>query len=326
MKRRLVNLRDEVPLLDIQSFGRASHPPTPAERFQIALTVRRVPEVMVRVTGGARTVAGVKRHLNYIGRDGELALETDLGYRLGGPGVEGHLAQDWDLDLDELAADRSIRGRKPVKLVHNVFFSMPPGTPAEKVLAAVRRLAQNEWQLKHRYALALHTDQPHPHVHVVLKGMSEEGKRLNIRKATLRSWRAQFAANLRERGVAANATERAVRGQIRVNKLPGIYRAMERGESTQLRARRIQIMDEAVGRAAISDPGREPLVKTRGAVVEGWLATIARLRARGDHRLADDAREFVDQMPRVQTEKAMLADRMLGVARQRSIDSSHRSR
>jgi hypothetical protein len=145
MKRRLVNLRDEVPLLDIRSFGHSSHPPTPAERLKIALTVRRTPEVMVRVTGGARTVGGVKRHMNYVGRDGELALETDLGYRLEGPGVEGHLVRDWDLDLDQLAADRSIRGRKPVKLVHNILFSMPPGTPAEKVLTAVRQLAKNEW-------------------------------------------------------------------------------------------------------------------------------------------------------------------------------------
>jgi len=37
-------------------------------------------------------------------------------------------------------------------------FSMPPGTSAEKVLKAVRRLALNEWQLKHRYAMTLHND------------------------------------------------------------------------------------------------------------------------------------------------------------------------
>ena len=152
------------------------------------------------------------------------------------------------------------------------------------------------------------------------------GRRLNIRKATLRSWRTEFAENLRELGVAANATERAVRGQIRTNKPTGIYRALQRGESTQLRARQIQIMREAAEKAEIPDPGREVLLKTRGAVVEGWLATIARLRASGDHRLADDAREFVDQMPRVQTEKAMLADRMLGPARPRSIDPLHTMR
>jgi hypothetical protein len=45
--------------------------------------------------------------------------------------------------------------------------------------------------------------------------VSEQGERLNIRPPTLRKWRRDFAANLRELGVAANATERAVRGQVK---------------------------------------------------------------------------------------------------------------
>jgi len=36
-------------------------------------------------------------------------------------------------------------------------------------------------------------------------------------------------------------------------------------------------------------------------------------------------REFVDQMPQVQTEKAMLADCVLGLARQRAVDPLHRA-
>lgn len=320
MTKRIVDLRDGAPLLDIQSLGRATHPPTQAERMKIALTVRRVPEVMVRVSGGARTAAGVKRHMSYIGREGEVELETDMGFTPEGPAIQDSLVKDWDLDLDQLEASRSIRGRKPVKLVHNVIFSMPPGTPAEKVLNAVRQLAQNEWQLKHRYAMALHTDQPHPHVHVVLRAMSEEGKRLNIRKATLRSWRSKFADNLRELGVAANATERAARGQIKISKPGDIHRAMERGESRQLHARRFQIAREAREKITTLDPGRETLLGTRYAVVEGWRSIIARLRANGDHQLADAARHFVDQMPRVQTERSTLRDQMTEIARHRPID------
>ena len=78
-------------------------------------------------------------------------------------------------------------------------FFQPPGTPATKVLQAVRRFATNEWALKHRYAMVLHTNEPHPHVHVVVKAMSEQGKRLNIRKPTLRAWRTQFAESARTR-------------------------------------------------------------------------------------------------------------------------------
>ncbi|MBK7250663.1 MAG: relaxase/mobilization nuclease domain-containing protein [Gammaproteobacteria bacterium] len=105
------------------------------------------------------------------------------------------------------------------------MFSMPPGTPPQKVLSAVRNFAREEFYGQHRYAMVLHTDEPHPHVHLVLKAVSEQGVRLNIKKATLRHWRSQFASHLRVQGVAANATERAVRGESRSAKKDGIYRA-----------------------------------------------------------------------------------------------------
>jgi type IV secretory pathway VirD2 relaxase len=113
------------------------------------------------------------------------------------------------------------------------MLSMPPGTPAKGVLEAARNFAREEFALKHRYALVLHTDEPHPHVHLVVKAVSEQGVRLNIKKATLRAWRHEFARHLRQQGIAANATERAVRGETRVHKADGVYRAMLRGDSSQ---------------------------------------------------------------------------------------------
>jgi len=49
---------------------------------------------------------------------------------------------------------------------------------------------------KHRYAMVLHTDQAHPHVHLVVSAHDRENGRLNINKADLR-WREQFARHLR---------------------------------------------------------------------------------------------------------------------------------
>jgi hypothetical protein len=60
--------------------------------------------------------------------------------------------------------------------------------------------------------MALHTDEPHPHVHVFVKAMSESGQRLDIRKSTLRGWRESFAEQQRELGVPAHASSRHVRG------------------------------------------------------------------------------------------------------------------
>jgi type IV secretory pathway VirD2 relaxase len=246
MPKRLIDTRVGVPLLEIASYGRRGPGRrdrlSPAEVQQIARTVRRTPEVMVKVLSrGGQDLGAVRRHLDYLRLrdDGELDLETDDGQRLSGPGVSKELLEDWDLDIEEhrRQSDLDARRSRSPKLIHKLMFSMPAGTPPEKVLAAVKNFAREEFGLKHRYAMALHTDEPHPHVHMVVKAISEQGVRLHIRKATLRDWRREFARNLQALGVAANATERAVRGESRASKPDGIYRSEERGECRRTRER-----------------------------------------------------------------------------------------
>jgi type IV secretory pathway VirD2 relaxase len=312
MKKRIIDLRDATaPLLDIVSYGRGGKSLTPTQKEHIARTVRRVPEVMVKVSGGARTVAGVERHVDYIGREGKLGLEADTGDHLDGKGFERQLTEDWDLDLEahERQTERSIRGRRTPKLVHNIIFSMPPGTSSDKVLQAVRKLALNEWQLKHRYAMALHTDDDHPHVHVVVKAVSEQGQRLNIRKATLRAWRQQFASNLRELGVAANATERAVRGKTKTHRSNGAWRAANREGSTLIQERERRVLREwSEGKLTFGN-GEEKLERTREAVLDGWRGVSARLKADGEHELGARVDSFLAQMPPAKTEKRLLVER-----------------
>jgi hypothetical protein len=114
---------------------------------------------------------------------------------------------------------------------------MPAGTRPELVLKAVQAFCREEFSLSHRYALALHTDEPHPHVHVVVKALTDQGQRLNIRKDTLRAWRIEFAKHLRALGVAANATSRSDRGNTQSWKRDGIYRAALRDDSSYERDR-----------------------------------------------------------------------------------------
>ena len=186
---------------------------------------------------------------------------------------------------------------------------MPPGTPADRVLRAVHKFALNEWQLKHRYAIALHTDDDHPHVHVVVKAVSEQGQRLNIRKATLRAWRQQFAANLRELGVAANATERAVRGETRTHDPMAPAGGDTRGPILiQERKRRI-IREWSEGQLNFGT-GEGRLARTREEVLEGWYRISARLKADGDFELGRRVESFVAQMPPAKTEKRALIDQL----------------
>jgi hypothetical protein len=293
------------PLLDLASYARRGPGRrdrlSPAEVQQIARTVSRTPEVMVKVlSGGGQGLRAVRRHLDYLGRAGELELETDDGERLQGKETAKALLEDWDLDLDSdrRHADLSAaNGRRPPKLVHKLMFSMPPGTPADKLQAAVRNLAREEFALNHRYVTVLHTDEPHPHVHMVVKAVSEQGKRLNIRKATLREWRRGFARHLRAQGVAANATERVVRGETMKPMKDGIYRAMRRGDSSHMHERVRAVAGEAERGKGQAELGKARLIASRLEVEKGWRALAGNLIQQGHVELARHVNRFVPQMP-----------------------------
>jgi hypothetical protein len=305
------------PLLDIASYarrgpGRRDHL-TASEIALIERTVHRVPEAMVKVLPkDSNRISSVARHLNYIGRKGDLELETDDGERLRGKDAGLQLVEDWDLGLDEYRRDgslSSVKGRAP-KLVHKIMLSMPAGTPATGVLEAARNFAREQFALKHRYALALHTDEPHPHVHLVVKAVSEQGERLNIRKATLREWRSEFARHLREQGISANATERAVRGQSRTTKSDGIYRAIARGESTHLRERVEGVAGDLRDGKVTVGRGKTAMTQTRSMVTAGWHAAQAALEGAGRQELARFVRTFAERMPSATTEREQLLEQL----------------
>ena len=302
------------PLLNIASFarrgpGERSGRLTPEQIDHIRRTVRRDPEVMVKVLSrGAGDFKAVVKHLDYIGRRGKVELETDDGDRLTGR-ASADLLNEWDLDIDELRRQGDLNtanGRQAPKLVHKLMFSMPPGTPPDKVLAAVRNFAREEFWGKQRYAMALHMDEPHPHVHVVLKAISEQGLRLNIKKATLRHYRSEFARNLRLLGVAANATGRAVRGEARSSWKDGIYRASRRGDSIFVRARTEAAAEELMTGRSYANTGMHRLSATRQSVVQAWALVASRLTVEGNHELVNDVQNFVASMRPSRTDRELL--------------------
>lgn len=317
--------RGSEPLFNLASYARRG--PGRRDRLssgeiaQISRTVRRVPEVMVKVLSrGGQDLKAVGRHIDYLRdrEDGEREVETDDGRKLSGASVTQELLEDWDLELEahRNRSDLSVRGGGSQKVVHKVLFSMPAGTPPEKVLTAVKNLAREEFELQHRYLMVLHTDEPHPHVHLVLKAVSEQGVRLHIRKQTLRHWRQEFARHLRALGVEANATERAVRGQTRQAKKDGIYRASMRGESSHMRERAEAVARELARGGARPEPRKLKLKETRDEVQRGWAA-LSEILIR-DHQpdLAAQVRRFAQQMPPAMTERERLASELVEHTRQ----------
>ena len=154
MPKRLFRIREGEPLLDVVSYGRGGPREsggrlTPAQVEQIRRTVQRVPEVMVKVLPRASNdLKAAGKHLDYIGRNGKLELETDGGELLEGRRGKA-LLEEWDLDIDDVRRQGELvgtTGRKPPKLIHKLIFSMPAGTPADRVLTAVRNLAREEFR------------------------------------------------------------------------------------------------------------------------------------------------------------------------------------
>jgi type IV secretory pathway VirD2 relaxase len=317
MPSSAIRVDRERPLLDLRSFARPGPGGrvhfSPAQLEQIARTVSRTSEVVVKVSGGASSTAGAIAHLRYVDRNGKLEIETDEGERLKGKGIEKDITADWDLDSMTAHGRGPYRrraGPRPAKLVHNVILSMPKGTSPEKLLLASRDFAREEFALKHRYVLALHTDQDHPHVHLVVKAVSEEGKRLNIRKATLRKWRGLFAQHLRARGVAANATERAVRGQTRSGFKDGIHRAAVRGDSRYLLERVNRVAQELRNGGLKPHRGKTKLLETRRDVIAGWHAAADALLDAGQGALAEKIWGFIGGMQRPLTTDEQLAAKL----------------
>lgn len=194
-------------------------------RRRIAATVRRAPQVMVKVTGGGRCMRAIAAHLRYISKNGRLDIEDDRGESIVGASAVRDLVADWRFSGGLIAEDHGPGGRRET---FNIMLSMPRGTDPLAVLRAAREFARIELT-GHKYALVLHDHQANPHVHISVRAEGRRGQRLNPRKADLHRWRALFAEKLRELGVDAEATRRPTRGATRTYEQLWRLKARESG-------------------------------------------------------------------------------------------------
>jgi hypothetical protein len=256
-------------------------------RREVRLVVKRAPQVMVKVTGGGRGMAVIRAHMNYIDREGDGLIDQD-GELHKGREAHREIARQWAREGTPIP-ERSDR-----REAFNIMWSMPAGTDSGKLLRAVQALAARHFA-GHKYVMALHTHQANPHVHLVVRAESDTGVRLNPRKADLHEWRMEFAAELRERGIAAAASRQAARGVVK-NYLD-IWQVKAQGES-RLRNQRPSYKDSQVARDTRADARR------------AWSGVAAALaqsdRGKEDRDLARRVLEFVNTMP-VGRERAILA-------------------
>jgi hypothetical protein len=305
--------------IEIISYGRKG--PADRDRFsavqlgQIARTVRRTPEVMVKVTGGGGSAGAVAAHLAYISGESGSEIETDYGDAVDKEGRK-ELLKTWHLELTSGQYRRGQDGThlpRQLKLTHNIVLSMPRPTPPEAVLAAARKFAREQFGAKYSSAMALHTHQEHPHVHLVVKAEGLDGRRLHIDKRMLREWREHFAQLMRDQGIPANATPRVVRGRNKTFTRDAIFRT-DPSKSRAFHARVVSVMKELDTAGTIRDSARSRLLATRKAVVEGWMGIAKTLDAQGEFVLAGDVRYFAMHLPSVLTDREKLAKDVVAYA------------
>lgn len=196
----------------LQSGGKAGR-----VRAQIDRTVRKVPEVMVKVTnkkGAGRGMAAIREHLDYISRNAQVEIEDQNQEVFNDRQALRQLKESWQVSGRRRIPDEAANGRGLDAV--NLMFSMQPGTPPEIVKDAVRDLLAEEFRGR-EYLFVLHTDKAHPHVHVCIKTQATKDlRRLRHGRPELQRWREGFAEHLRQRGIEANATPRPTRGQTRL--------------------------------------------------------------------------------------------------------------
>ena len=217
MRQKSESIEPKVPALRARA-GKARQIKTTAERAQmvrdrLARTIRKVPEVMVKITSSCKGMKQIGRHIDYISRKGQIDLEDQDGLVVTGRDQLKDLKEEWRIGGAEELGDDSNR-----RDTFNIVFSMPAHTDEVSMKRAVRAFAAVEFD-GHQYVFAYHTqatdpdpDPPaHPHVHLSVKTQSRSGRRLNPRKADLQRWREDFAGQLRAHGIEANATSRLAR-------------------------------------------------------------------------------------------------------------------
>jgi hypothetical protein len=234
------------------------------------------PEVMVkipkRISGASKGMKGVRNHIDYISRNGELPLETQDGETLTGKKEYNPLTEEWKkLNIPEESKYREAL---------NVVLSMPAGTNPEAVKNAAREFAKDQFD-GHQYVFALHTDQPHPHVHICVLMRDEFGQRMNPRKNDLFEWRVRFAEKMREQGVPCAATKRQHRGVTQKGKPSIPQHISSKGRHSYIYAAQAKEIVEAL---KTNTRPKHPFLK-EAMQTRGFIASEYKLIARELYKL-----------------------------------------
>lgn len=263
--------------------------------------VENHPQVMIKITGGNRSKPQMKAHIDYISRNGSVELETENGEIISGRLSQDEISQRWG-DDDLLNEE----GKSKFKQNYHIVFSMPEGTDKTAFSVATKETIYKLFGENYQFFMAQHDDTDKPHIHVCVKAIGFDGQRLPTHKADIQEWREVYAETLREYGIQAEATKRAVRGNFKKampSKLkqmednnPKAFKDYQKRDTEQMRknARAGKVYEESRGVTK---------AKQTNAYVKKVYGKIIEELEKGDSEdklLAKGLKEFVGQMDKIQ--------------------------
>ncbi|MEP6867158.1 MAG: hypothetical protein ABJA20_01445 [Novosphingobium sp.] len=215
---------------NIMMFGEKAmrtKPSTKASIAQVARIARKAPQTMVKVSKATYGASHTFSNFTYIARNGKVPMFDQDGVEIGDVSEMRELADEWRaLNYDPAELD----SRHASPDARRLILSMPRGTDPDIVLQAARATARQLFEDNFDYVYALHTDEgkgksPNPHVHLTIRAQGHDGTKLAFGPDDLHYMRRVFAAELRERGVDADATPQIARGPRFNNEHSKTYQA-----------------------------------------------------------------------------------------------------
>lgn len=298
--------------------GRSSGHLSSSAKARLQRIVRKAPEVMVKVTGRVRGGPGqLKAHLDYITRNSRLQGETQDGERVIDRASLRALHDDW-----LLANTAEQRGRPSPNATQSVslILSMPPSTPPDRVEAAARTWARDTLGGKYDYLMARHDDTAHPHVHITVRAVGYDGKRLAPGPDDLQTWRERFAREMRRLGVEAEASPRQARGVVRKLPKAPVLGMERRGVEPRVHQQEHAGAERDARNPKLSQPRdwSRDIQNRQDSIRRAYLGHAEELTGgdAADQRLARDIRNFVADMPVPLTRRQALATELRQVLEQ----------
>lgn len=283
---------------EVRLGGKATVMPSSGAKARLRRIVARSPEVVVKVTGRTRNgPAHLKAHLDYITRNGTLVAQLQDGRTVSTRDELRDVHQDWVETNRRLARRRTPGAAESI----NVILSMRPGTSPATVEEAARSWARESFGEKHDWMIVRHNDSEHPHVHVAVRAVGTDGRRLAPGPEQLQEWRVRFARELRRYGVEAEATPRQARGVVpKASPLPEHHRRIT-GRPSIVRQRE---HDNATKEAVREKPSATPhwswtIQRRQENIRAAYLnhATVLQQGDNDDRQLGRDIRRFVEDLP-----------------------------